>query len=154
MLEQLMQQVTQSETGAQLLSQLKGMGLNENQAQGALGATAEGMLSQLGGGSGGVGGLLQGLGSMAGGSGGLGNLAGALGGALGGQGLAGMNLQSLVQPVTQFVVQKTGLDANLAQTVVNAVLPKLVELVSKPSAVGQTAAPAGGLGGMIGSFLK
>ena len=138
MLEQLMQQVTQSETGTQILSQLKGMGLNENQAQGALGATAEGMLSQLTGGGGGIGGLLQGLGSMVG----------------GGQGPSGMNLQSMIQPVTQFVAQKTGLDANLAQAVVNAVLPKLLELVGKPGATGQAAPPAGGLGGMLGGLLK
>jgi hypothetical protein len=94
-----------------------------------------------GGGGGGLGGALGGLlggGTPAPAAGGLG---GALGGLLGGGGGAGaalggalgMNTTGLPGPVvdtiTRFVAEKSGLDEAKARMAVNVVLPKMVEFV-------------------------
>jgi hypothetical protein len=103
------------------------------------GAAALGGL--LGGGGGGLGGALGGL--LGGGGGSApagGGLGGALGGLLGGGGAGaalggalGMNTTGLPGPVvdtiTKFVVEKSGLDEAKARMAVNVVLPKLVEFV-------------------------
>ncbi len=108
------------------------------------GAAALGGL--LGGGGGGLGGALGGLlgggGNAAPAGGGLG---GALGGLLGGGGAGaalggalGMNTTGLPGPVvdtiTKFVAEKSGLDEGKARMAVNVVLPKLVEFVKSKMA--------------------
>ncbi len=67
------------------------------------------------------------------------------------------DLASLAGPVAQFVAQKTGISPAIAQTVVSAVLPKVLELVKGTAAGAATqgipGAPAG-IGGMLGGLLK
>lgn len=107
---------------------------------GGAGAALGGLLGG-GGDGGGLGGALGGLfgggdAPAAGGSG----LGGALGGLLGGGGAGaalggalGMNTTGLPGPVvdtiTKFVVEKSGLDEGKARMAVNVVLPKIVEFV-------------------------
>lgn len=103
---------------------------------GGLGALA----GALGGGGSGLGGMLGGLtgGGAAAPGGGGSSLGGLLGGLTGGGAAApgaapdgGGMVAMLATPVAQFVAQKTGLAPALAQTVVSAVLPKLLALVQK-----------------------
>lgn len=99
-------------------------------------AALGGLLGGRGGGLGGVLGGLLGGGNSAPAGGGLG---GALGGLLGGGegaalgGALGMNTTGLPGPVvdsiTKFVAEKSGLDEAKARMAVNVVLPKIVEFV-------------------------
>ena len=93
-----------------------------------------------GGGGGGLGGALGGLLGGGGAAPAGGGLGGALGGLLGGGGAGaalggalGMNTTGLPGPVvdtiTKFVAEKSGLDEGKARMAVNVVLPKLVEFV-------------------------
>ncbi len=120
MIENLVQQFLGSGAFGQAVDALKGQhGLDDQQARGAVQATAEGTADAIKSG-GGLGGLLGGLT----GGGGLGGLAGMLGG--GGGGAGGLPPQ-LVDTVATFVAGRTGLDAGKARAVVGMVLPKVIE---------------------------
>ena len=94
-------------------------GLTDPQARQAVQATAEGSAKAIGAGN-------FDLGALAGaiGGGGLGGLAESLG--LGGKKTGGLPT-ALVQPVTDYVTEKTGLPAAVVSTVVGLVLPKVIE---------------------------
>lgn len=124
MLDQ-MTQLLKSPAAADLLKQLQGHGLSDQQASAALSATAEGVVEQTSG-AGGLAGMAAGL--MGGAGGGLGALGSLLGGGAGGDATSGMS--AMAGPVAAFVAQKTGLAPAMAQTIVNAVLPKLMAMLS------------------------
>lgn len=138
MLEALVGQFLGSTEGASALSQLGAQGLTVPQVQAAVQATADGAAEHaktagldLGGlvGAGGAGGA---LGALVGAISGREGLGGLLGGAKPGAPTASAGpFAALVGPVTQFVAQKTGLAPQVAQTVVNVVLPRLLGLMQK-----------------------
>lgn len=126
MIDQLVSQFLGSGDGKSVLDQLKQQGLDGAQAQKAVSATAEGAMQQVSqGGGGGLQGMIQGA-------------AGAGGGQSGGD----------ASQVVSFVAQKTGLNPAMAQTVVTAVLPKLLELFQKRTVPASRPSAAGLLGGM------
>lgn len=135
MIEGLVGQFLGSSQGANILSQLGAQGLTKEKAQEAVEATAEGAVKNAS-----VAGLD--LSSLIGGTGGLGGIAGKVGGMLGGllhgspaatpgTPATGSPLAALTGPVSEFVAKKTGLAPTMAQSVVNVVLPKILELVQK-----------------------
>jgi hypothetical protein len=126
MIDQIVGQFLNSGEGKGVLDQLKQQGVDGPQAQQAVSATAEGAMQQV----------------SAGGGGGLAGMLSGLTGGGGGQS-AGMASQ-----VTQFVAQKTGLSPAIAQTVVSAVLPKLLELFQKNTVPASKPSGAGLLGGL------
>jgi hypothetical protein len=122
MIENLVQQFMGSGAFGQAVDALKGQhGLDDQQARGAVQATAEGTAEAMKSGGGGLGGLLGGLT----GGGGLGGLAGMLGG--GSAGGAGGLPPQLVDTVANFVAGRTGLDDTKARAVVAMVLPKVID---------------------------
>jgi hypothetical protein len=138
MLEMLVGQFMKSANGAELLGHLQKQGLTQDQAQNAVGATAEGAMQQLGGSQGG----------------GLGGIAGMLAGGLGGGQPNGQlpSLSAMTQPVAAFVSKKTGLQPAIAAMVVNAALPKLLELL-KGRQGNEQRQDGGGLAGALGGLL-
>lgn len=140
MLDQIVGQLLQSGTGAELMKTVQAQGLSAEQATAALSATAEGALEH----SGGIAGLLGG------GGGGGGGLASMAAGLLGGNNAApagGSSLAHLAPTIASFVAQKTGLAPAMAQTIVSLALPKIEELI-KGGAAGSKSG-----GGMLGGLL-
>ncbi|MFN0062153.1 MAG: hypothetical protein ACKVPX_06530 [Myxococcaceae bacterium] len=134
MIETIVKQFLSSGAGGDILKQLQGQGLDTTKATSAVSATAEGAMAQLGG-AGGIAGMAAGALGIGGGSGGA------------------PNLSAMIAPVAQFVAQKTGISPAIAQTVVNAVLPKIIGLL--PGAAGAPPqAESGGLGGMLKGLFK
>lgn len=126
MIEHLVGQFLNSGEGQGVLAQLKQQGVDGPQAQQAVFATAEGAMQQV----------------SQGGGGGLSGMLSAVTGGGGGQS------SGMATKVTQFVAQKTGLSPAIAQTVVSAVLPKLLELVQKNTVPASKPSGAGLLGGL------
>jgi len=126
MIDQLVGQFLNSGDAKGVLAQLQQQGLDGAKAQQAVSATAEGAMQQV----------------SQGGGGGLAGMLSAVTGGGGGQS-SGMASQ-----VTAFVAQKTGLSPAIAQTVVSAVLPKLLELLQKNTVPASRPSAAGLLGGM------
>jgi hypothetical protein len=121
----LVQQFLGSGVAAQLIQSVSSThGLNQQQARSAVQATAEGGAEAVKSGGWDLGTLMSGL-------------AGAIG--IGGQskGLP----QDLVQKVSAFVVEKTGLSQSIATAVVTMVLPKVIEF-AKAQLGGQRPSPA------------
>lgn len=139
MLDQLVGQLLQSGTGAELMKTVQAQGLSADQAKAALTATAEGAIEQ----GGGIGGLLGGAGG--------GGLASMAAGLLGGSNApaAGGSLAQLAPTIASFVAQKTGLAPAVAQTIVSLALPKIEELI-KGGAAGSKSGGGGLLGGLLG----
>jgi hypothetical protein len=146
MIEGLIQQFLSSGAGKQAVEHVAGQGLGQAQAEAAVQATAQGAAEAVtsGGGGGGLGGLLGG-----GGGGGLGALAGALGGGGGGGSLP----PAVVDGIAKAVAGKAGIDENMARTVVNAVLPRVMEFVRNKMSGGGGEGESGGGGGLLGGLF-
>lgn len=140
MIEQLVGQFMQSGAGTDVISQLTSKGLDAGQAKGAIAATAEGVMEQMGGSAGGLGAMLGGAG--------LGGMSGDLAGGAGAGALGG-----LIQPVSNFVAAKTGLAPAMATMVVTVALPKVLELIQgKLGSADSGASATGGLGAIGGKL--
>ncbi|UQA61181.1 hypothetical protein [Polyangium aurulentum] len=143
MIEGLIQQFLSSGAGKQAVEHVAGQGLGQAQAEAAVQATAEGAAEAVTSGGGGGGGLA----GLLGGGGGLGALAGALGGVGGGGSLP----PGVVDGIAKAVAGKAGIDENMARTVVNAVLPRVMEFVK--SKMGGGGDQGGGGKGILGGLL-
>lgn len=141
MLDDLVKQFLGSGAGQQAVQQLEAQGLSPQQAQGAVQVTAEGAAQHLGSG-GGIAGMLGSLG----GGGGARGIAGALGGLAGGRGGKGKLAlpPQVVDTIAQTIASKVGIHPGMAKTVVDVVLPKVLEFArSKMGGVGGVGAQPG-----------
>ncbi len=120
MFDQLAKQFLGSDQGSSIVNDVAAQtGIGKDQAEVAVEATAEGAAEHLGD-AGGLANLLSG-------GGGLMGLAGSFLGGGGGGGAAGTVPPEVAGKIAEFVAEKTGLSEDVATSVVNAVLPKVIE---------------------------